>query len=167
MASFDPRFLNHVLPRLIKYAGYELKKRKKTKVYQRSFYYLRQQGLVNFEYKGKQLYISLTKEGKKKARKYDIDNLKIKKPKRWDKKWRILIFDVKDKQKVKREALRGKLKELGFYQLQKSVWVCPYDFQKEVEILREFFYFNFNEMRVVTTAEIEQDVEVRKFFNIR
>ena len=166
VASTNPYFLHRLVPKLIQHARYKLQKRKNMKSFQRSFYYLKQQGLINFEYQGKQVYISLTKEGRKKAKKYNVDNLKIKRPKKWDKKWRILIFDIQDKQKIKREALRGKLKELGFYKLQKSVWVCPYDFEKEVEILRNFFGFGYREMRVITASEIEIDTEIRNFFKI-
>jgi CRISPR-associated endonuclease Cas2 len=118
------------------------------------------------EYRGKQLYISLTKEGKKKAGRYQIDDLKIAKPSRWDGKWRLLIFDIEDKQKLKREALRGKLKELGLFQLQKSVWICPYFFRKEIGILRQFFGFTLKEMKVITALEIEGDREARQYFRL-
>jgi len=166
IASTNPYFLHRLVPKLIRHAKYKLRRRKNIKSFQRSFYYLKQQGLINFEYQGKQVYISLTKEGRKKARKYNIDNLEIKKPKKWDGKWRVLIFDIQDKHKIKREALRGKLKELGFFKLQKSVWVCPYDFEKETEILRDFFNFGYREMRVITASEIETDGEIKSFFKI-
>jgi CRISPR-associated endonuclease Cas2 len=162
----NPYFLHCLVPKLVRHAKYKLRKRKNIKAFQRSFYYLKQQGLINFEYRGKQVHISLTREGRRKVKKYNIDNLKITKPKKWDKKWRILIFDIQDKYKIRREALRGKLKELGFYKLQKSVWVCPYDFQREVEILRDFFNFNYREMRVITANEVEAGEEIRSFFRV-
>ncbi len=119
------------------------------------------------EYRGKQLYVSLSDEGKLLAKKYSIDELKIKKPKHWDKKWRILIFDIEERYRSKREMLRGKLKELGLYQLQKSVWVCPYQFQEEVEILRNFFGFNGEEMTMIIASEIEKERELKNFFNLK
>ena len=166
IASTNPYFLHRLVPKFIQHAKYKLKKRKNMKSFQRSFYYLKRQGLINFEYRGKQIYVSLTKEGRKKTKKYNIDNLEIKKPKKWDQKWRILIFDIQDKHKIKREALRGKLKELGFFKLQKSVWVCPYDLEKEMEILRNFFSLGYREMRVITAGEVEMDGEIRSFFGI-
>ena len=122
--------------------------------------------MINATYSGKQLYISLSKEGKALAGKYQIDDLNIAKPKRWDQKWRVLIFDIPDKHKVKREALRGKLKELNLYQLQKSVWVCPYNFEKEVEVLRNFFAFTKSEMKIITASQIQDDMEVKTFFKL-
>jgi hypothetical protein len=52
--------------------------------YRNAFYYLRKHGLIEQEYKNGQLYISLTKEGRERAKKYRIDDLKIKKPRKWD-----------------------------------------------------------------------------------
>jgi len=167
VASTSPYFVSRVLPKLIKHASYRIKnnKRRKKRFYD-TFYYLKNKGFIKMNYKGKQIYISLTKEGKKMAGKYQIDDLEIKKPKKWDKKWRVLIFDISDKHKVKREALRGKLKELELYQLQKSVWTCPYNFQKEIEILRNFFGFKNDEMKIITASDIEDDKNIRIFFGI-
>ena len=163
----SPTFPAKIFPQLIKWARYEIKKKQyKKRRFYNAFYYLKQQGLINMKYEGKQLYISLTKEGKAKAGKYQIDDLKIEKPRRWDRLWRILIFDVEDKHKIKREVLRGKLKEFGLFQLQKSVWVCPYSFQREVDLLRYFLGLKNREMKVITASKIEDDQELRKHFNL-
>jgi len=77
-----------------------------------------------------------------------------------------LIFDISDKHKNKREALRGKLKQLGLFQLQKSVWVCPYEFRDVVKILREFFGLTDDEMKVITASEIENDRRIRDYFKL-
>ena len=168
IASTSPFFLPRILPRIIKYAKYQKKrKEEERRRFYNAFYKLRNQGLIKMEYRGKQLYISLTEEGRKKCGKFQIDDLKIKKPLRWDKKWRILIFDIAEKDKIKRESLRGKLKQLGFFQLQKSVWVCPYNFFKEVNILRRFFGLKNKEMKIVTAEEIENDGEIKTFFGLK
>ena len=167
VASLNPLFLNRIVPQLIRHARYKIDRKRKIKAFQRSFYHLKQNGLINFDRRGKQIYISLTKDGRRKAGKYNIDNLEIKKPKKWDGKWWILIFDIQDKYKIRREALRGKLKQLGFYKLQKSVWVCPYGFQREIEILRDFFSFSYREMRIIEANKIEEDSEIRAFFNVK
>lgn len=43
----------------------------------------------------------------------------------------MVLFDIKEKNKYLRDNLRYKLKELGFSQLQKSVWITPYDFLQD------------------------------------
>jgi CRISPR-associated endonuclease Cas2 len=162
----SPYFLHRVIPKILKYAKWKIKSRRKEICFRNSFYYLRRQGYIEVKKDGRQIYIYLTKEGKEKVKRYNFDNLEIKKPKKWDGRWRILIFDISDKHKIKREALRGKLKELGFYQLQKSVWMMPYDFKKEAAILQNFFNFAKGEMRVIESATINEDTDIKRHFNL-
>ncbi len=170
VASTSPIFARKLIPALIKDFEFEQKRKRRQEEldkFYNSFYYLRRKGLLRMEYRGKQLHVSLSAEGKVLAKRYSIDDLKIKKPKHWDKKWRILIFDIEEKYRSKREMLRGKLKDLGLYQLQKSVWVCPYHFQEEVEILKNFFGFSKEEMTVIIASEIEKEKELITFFNLK
>lgn len=88
------------------------------------------------------LKVQITNTGKKRIREFLFDSLSIPKPKRWDKKWRIVIFDIPVNPKKldrARRALREKIKELGFYRLQKSVWVHPYPCEDEVLLVAEIF----------------------------
>lgn len=94
------------------------------------------------DYKEKEdgtVYIVLTKDGQKKALEYKLDEIEIKKPENWDKKWRMVIFDIPEKRKKVREALRDKLKELGFKELQKSVFIYPYPCEDEIDFIVEVF----------------------------
>jgi len=83
--------------------------------------------------------IVLTKEGQKKALKFKLDEMEIRKPVKWDGEWRVVIFDIPEKFKKAREALRIKLKELGFLELQKSVFVLPYECEDEINFIMEVF----------------------------
>jgi len=83
--------------------------------------------------------IVLTKDGCKKALSFKIDEIKIKKPERWDGKWRIVVFDIPEKEKAAREALRKKLKDLKFIELQKSIFINPYECEDEIDFIVEFF----------------------------
>lgn len=83
--------------------------------------------------------VVLTEEGKRRALEFNIDNIKIKKPAEWDKKWRVVFFDIPEKRRNARDALRDKLKELGFYELQKSVFIYPFVCKDEIDFLIEFF----------------------------
>lgn len=55
--------------------------------------------------------------------------------KRWDKKWRILIFDIPETIRWRRDVFREKLKSLGFGRVQQSVWVSAHPFENDI---REF-----------------------------
>lgn len=166
ITSTSPHFASQVLPKIIKYACYRWKNKSQKNKFAKRFSYLKNHGFINIENEQGQIYISLTEEGKKLAGKYQIDDLKIKNPRKWDKRWRILIFDIKNKQKIKREALRGKIKELKLYQLQKSVWIYPYDFRREMSILRNFFHLTRDEMQIIIADEIENDRKARIFFGL-
>lgn len=85
------------------------------------------------------LLVTFREKGKKLLLKYKIDELRIKKPKRWDGRWRIVIFDIPEKRKLARNVLREKLKELGFYRLQRSVFVHPYDCEREIELIKRVY----------------------------
>lgn len=70
-------------------------------------------------------YFRLTSSGKNKITR-DFPLLKLHQRK-WDRKWRIVIFDIEEVNRQTRERFRCKLKELGFGMLQESVFVSPYD----------------------------------------
>lgn len=75
--------------------------------------------------KNGEVYLRLTNKGNKKIYR-DFSLLSLSK-KGWDKKWRIVFFDIEEISRSLRNKLRVKLKELGFAMLQKSVWITPYD----------------------------------------
>jgi len=101
--------------------------------------------------------IVLTKKGKEYALEYKIDEIKIKKPSGWDGIWRLVIFDIPERKRRARDALRDKLKELGFRELQKSVFVHPYPCQNEIEFIIEFFDIRpsvcYGELKNLTNEE--------------
>lgn len=78
----------------------------------------------------------LTKKGIKRVNFSKFFKLSLDKKKK-DGLWRVVIFDISEKQKVKRDLLRQKLKELEFKMIQKSVFMSPYICEKEIFELRE------------------------------
>ncbi len=131
-----------------------------------AFKRLEKRGCIDIKMVRNQIYIHLTKEGKKLAGWTQIDALKIKRPKRWDGKWRLVIFDISQLKKFYREVFRGKLKELGFYPLQKSVWVYPFACCDEIELLRDFFGLSEKEVRLIVCEDIGQDDWLKKLFSV-
>jgi len=160
VAATSPYFLYSILCSLNK------KKQYNKQSVANAFYRLGKEGAIFFQKHNNQLYISLTQEGRKKAGKFQINNLHIQKPKKWDKKWRIVIFDISDLHRTKREALRGFLKRLQFYKLQESVWVHPFDCEREVELLKEFFGFISKEMQLIVAEQVENADFLRAKFKI-
>lgn len=83
--------------------------------------------------------VVLTENGKRLALKFNFEEMFIKKPASWDGKWRTVLYDIPEKKKKAREAFRKKIKELGFYELQKSVFVYPFPCKDEIDFVVEFF----------------------------
>jgi DNA-binding transcriptional regulator PaaX len=82
---------------------------------------------------------SLTQKGEAKLQKIIIDDITIKNPKSWDGKWHLVMYDLPIRFKKARHAFRWKLKDLGFFQLQKSAWVYPYPCESELLFVADFF----------------------------
>lgn len=160
IAAQSPYFVRNFLKSYRPWRKYPSKKVSDT------FSNLRRQGLIETKWRGKQIYISLTKEGRKKAGMFQINDLKVKKPRKWDGKWRIVIFDISELKKGYRESFRGKIKELGFYCLQKSVWVYPFDCRAEIDLLRDFFGLSENELRLIVADKIGNDTRLKSIFKL-
>lgn len=111
------------------------------------------------------LTMVLTDKGKKKAITFNIDNMEIKKPKAWDKKWRMVMFDIPEKHKPARETLRETLKKLGFYEYQKSVLVHPYECQSEIDFVVEYFEIR-PWVRIITVTELDNELHLKKIFEL-
>lgn len=88
----------------------------------RSVRLLRKKGYIETQKDGRKLLLKLTEKGKE-----TVILKKLLEDKKWDGKWRIVIFDIPEKHRKVRNTLRGQLKRWGFIQLQKSVWVTKKD----------------------------------------
>lgn len=116
--------------------GWVPPKYRKTNYYQIVSHSLRV-GYIDKVIKGGETYLRLTPGGRKKiTREF---SLSLWQKKKWDKKWRIIIFDIEEINRKTRDRLRRKLRELGFGMLQQSVWITPYDF---IFDFREFIKFH-------------------------
>lgn len=163
VAASSPYFVLNLMKSISKERRW-LKFRKEK--FTNTFNYLKRRGLIEIRREGHDVRISLTKEGKKMAGKYQIDDLEIEKPKKWDKIWRVVIFDIPVFSRMVRDAFRRKLKEFGFCPLQKSIWVYPYPCKEEIELLREFFGLNKKQIQVLEVIKLDEDKFLRKFFKL-
>lgn len=111
------------------------------------------------------LTIVLTENGRKKALTYQIDEMKIKEPQKWDKKWRIVLFDIPEKKKKTRETLRHYLNNLNFFEYQKSVFVHPYDCKNEIEYIIEFYDIR-KYVRFITADSLDNELHLINHFKL-
>jgi len=127
---------------------------------------LNKKRLVEITQKGNDLYIKIAEKGKKLIKNFDYDSMQLSKPKKWDKKWRLVIFDVPEKQNKERRALSEKLKKLGFYLLQESVYIYPYDCRDEIDFVCEFLLISRHVNYCVLDSLDKREGELRKIFDL-
>ncbi len=99
-------------------------------------YYLYKHGYIKYD-SDKNKYF-LTSKGSIYLHKNEIKNLKPKK-KVWDKKWRLIFFDIPESKKSARVMLRSKIIEWGFVGIQKSIFLSKLDSKDELEKLKDYF----------------------------
>lgn len=75
------------------------------------------------------------------------------------------MFDVPERFKRVREALRMHFKNMGFYEFQKSVFVHPYPCDREIEYIMEFYNAR-KYLRFIVATEIDNAPELRRYFRL-
>ncbi|KKT78467.1 hypothetical protein A2W48_00545 [Candidatus Giovannonibacteria bacterium RIFCSPHIGHO2_12_44_12] len=108
--------------------------------------------------------VLLTSKGKARWLSYKLKNLKLKQSKKWDGKWRMVLFDIPEAKKKIRDALRRKLKEIGFLEFQKSVFVYPYACRDEINFIINFF--DISDLVYYIETPISPDDFLRKSFKL-
>ena|SRR3989338_1246315 len=106
----------------------------------------------------------LTDKGKLKALTYKFDEMKIEK-KDWDGKWRLLIFDIPEKIRQGRNSLREKIKQIGFYELQKSAFIFPYNCKDEIDFIIEFYRLR-KYARFAVLESIDNEKHLKQIFSL-
>ena len=111
-------------------------------------------------------WLKLTSKGEAKLRQLELHEYRLKKPRKWDNKWRILIFDIKEERRSLREKVRRTLISVGFERLQDSVWVYPYDCGDLIALLKTDFKIG-RELLYLIVENIENDRWLRDRFGLK
>lgn len=134
-------------------------------------YYLNQKtkklikdGFLKIETENGKQFLSLTKRGERKLLYYKMTEKK--KNIKWDGKWRVVIFDVWENIRSKRNLLRMEIKNFGFIQLQRSVWIYPYGCSEFIELLKTDLSFGKN-IRYMVVEKLDHDENLRKHFGLK
>lgn len=84
---------------------------------------------------------------------------------RWDKRYRIVMFDIPQSMKNTRDRLRALMTEFGFLRLQDSVWITPYDCEDIIVLVKKELRIG-KEVLYVVADQIENDGWIKKHFNL-
>lgn len=127
--------------------------------FRQSIYRLKRQKFIKIYFDKKTKYIELNKSGQEKINNYFLKSLKISKPRKWDRKWRIIIFDIPEKKKLARDILTRKLENLGFLRIQKSVFIFPFSCKKEIDFLKNMYDISrYVQYIIVDRIEFESNI---------
>lgn len=108
--------------------------------------------------------VEITNEGRHFLEKLEQKELTIKKTK-WTGTWNIVSYDIPEYKKKQREAFRDGIKRLGFYRVQKSLWVIPYECKTEIATLAQFYEVAPHVM-YMTAQELPTANRLKKIFNL-
>lgn len=151
-------------PHSLRGAVYQMDQRINNRTRAQAIGKLKKQGLLAEYKKGDERYLRITEKGKIEIVRH---KLKAKTAESWDKKWRIIIFDIPEVTRKDRNFLRDQLKWLGFFELQKSVWVFPYEIKDELgEFIKLCKIELRGDIRFLTVERIEEDGDLRRQFGL-
>lgn len=125
---------------------------------------LQRQKLISITEKNGKVKIALTENGKRKVLAYKFEEMQLRKGK-WDGWWRVVIFDIPEKKKAARNFLRDKMSELGFYMLQKSVLVTPWDCRNEIDFIKHYYEVGDHVILLKVKTFDSEDL-VKNFFEL-
>ncbi len=126
---------------------------------------LEEQKLIDIYEKDDEQTMKITEKGKQRVLKYKFNEMIIGRPKKWDGYWRIIAFDIPEKHKKGRDALTRKLKEIGLYPIQKSVFICPFECRDEVDFIGEIFNTR-KFIHYFLAKEIDDEEYLKKYYNL-
>lgn len=128
---------------------------------------LEKRKIIYIEEKDDKVFVHLDEKGEKKVFEHSIKMLLDFKKKRkvWNGKWFLVFFDVPEAERNKRNYLRQYLKKIGFYQYQQSVYLFPYECEKEVEQIKKIVE-GAKYMKYIVAEKIEDEQEAKRFFKL-
>jgi DNA-binding transcriptional regulator PaaX len=124
---------------------------------------MRSRQLLEITEKNNQRFIKLTQEGQLTVL---FVKAKVQKPREWDGKWRLIIFDIPENSKEQRSILRGLLRDNNFCKLQASVYISPYPLNREaVSYLSRSGLSEY--IRILKVEEMDSDKELLKRYGLK
>lgn len=119
-------------------------------------------GFITFEERGDRRYARITKKGK---RVLELETQKVvsTKKRKWDRRWRVVTFDIPERRRKVRVRLRRFMEEYGFVRLQDSVWIYPYDCEDLIALAKANLRVGADVLYMIV-ERLEMDRHLREHF---
>lgn len=128
---------------------------------------LRRQKCIERIAMGDHYLLGISERGRKRLEINNMRRLSLKPLGSWDRTWRIVIFDIPEQKKRARDGLARKLKELGFFKLQRSVFAHYLPCKEEVQHLAKFWDIEEQIGYIEAKSIGNQEVKLRKHFGLK
>lgn len=122
-------------------------------------------GYVRIDTKNGTRQAVLTDKGSRFALLLEDNTITKEKIRRWDGKWRVLIFDIPEKRKSVRHQFRKHISSFGFFRFQDSVFVYPFPCEETITALKIELRLG-NAVRYLVADHIENDSALRAHFSL-
>lgn len=127
---------------------------------------LKAKGLITFEERDGKRYARVTEAGEQVLALESMRKGSVKKPKRWDGRWRVVLFDIPERRRGVRDRLRIFMQEYGFVRLQDSAWIYPYDCEDLIALVKANFRIGTDVLYMIV-EQLERDKHLREHFGLR
>lgn len=152
---------------LLKYIQPHLGERNANRRMSQAISRLVSRGFLKRDGYGHSARLSLTSKGSRYAESLLNDPVSaLKRPRRWDGRWRIVMFDIWEKRRHVRDRLRGLLCRIGFVKIQNSVWAYPYDCEEVIALVRAELKVGRGVSYLIAEA-LEGDKGLREQFGLK
>lgn len=84
----------------------------------------------------------------------------------WDKKWRVICFDIPEDRKYVRHVIHQKLIEIGFYRFQDSVYITPHRCDEILGLIQQTFFLK-KQVRGMVVTELDDEKALLAHFKLR
>jgi len=129
---------------------------------------LEKQEIITLEQKEGEVVVYLRSMFDPRVLRYSLKALLAAKhnPGAWDGSWRMVLFDVPEEQKNKRQYIRRFLRYVGFYQYQQSVYVFPYECEDAVRLIQKMVEGSAY-VKYLVASKIDADQELKAYFHLK
>ncbi len=121
-------------------------------------------GLVTFVEEDRKRFARITEKGEL-ILQMETEKATMMKKRKWDRRWRVVIFDIPEQRKSMRASLRRFMNEYGFVRLQDSVWIYPYDCEDLIALAKANFRVGADVLYMIV-ERLEHDKHLREHFKL-
>lgn len=130
-------------------------------------YYISRSRLIETRtLRGGKLAVTISPKAHKRLQKALFTSVDLEIPKKWDGKWRIVMFDIAEKHKVLRDTLSERVQNIGMLPLQDSVYVYPYDVSPLMQAIHLQYPYAMRYVLKFEATDIDGAEQLKKTFRL-